>query len=209
MKMKINRLFLVGFTIFAAVVLFPLAASTGQESKNGDGKKKEIPLNSVYFTDQQAGLKWLTLGEADKDLQKVMLEVFRAISKLGASTVFLASGDNIREAFGSSWEALCHGAGTENLVKTENLKSNEAWLVVFFGIQGGKGTWQITSVEIKDKQIRMSYKKPKRGAIVATMSGEMALAPLGKLEPGAYSVELFDADEQQAVLTRRVVVPKN
>lgn len=132
----------------------------------------------------------------------------------GASNVFLVRGHNILQAVGCSWYLLCGGAHASQPVDWQSFNADKTWMVVYLGIShSSPPMWLAENVEVSGKQIRFTYKKwppPKskdeRLVVTKDLHKYFYWIPLGKLEPGDYSVQLFDADKNHEILSRLITV---
>lgn len=73
-----------------------------------------------------------------------------------------------------------------------NEQHKDAWLVAYFGVAGGAPpAWLLTAIEKDKMTIRLCYHKAKREPETADIHQYCSWVPLGRLEPGVYTLELF------------------
>lgn len=175
----------------------------GQESKV---QAKQVPLKSVHSTSDQEGLQRVRRGEGSKGYQNQLEELYQRSIRMGASNVFLARGDDITAAVLAAWEVFTHGIPADKPVSADYPpKSEEMWLVAYLGVSGSSGpAWRVQSVEVSSTDIRLTYTHPGSGA--QDLHPYYYWAPVGRLAPGTYKLQLFDADQKQVTLMRRIRV---
>lgn len=198
--------------LLSAAVFLPLM-SGGTRPVVAQGAKKvetkEVPLESIYYTFPQKGLKALNKRDVDEKYHLVMQEIYNTAVRMGASSVFLARGDNTSEAVkGAWWVFRMNNSAEEPSPLHSSSKSDQFWLVAYLGSAGSHGEWLLKSARIGEETIRLVYCQVKGGAVRDDRHPYIAWVPLGKLEPGSYALELFDADEKQVTLRRRVAIPQ-
>ena len=181
------------------IAVFCLNETASGDDKEKQVETKKIALESIYSTNGQKGLKAVE--------QKEMGELYRQSIKMGASNVFLARGDDIVAAIQASWEVFTGGQPvSEPASSVGNSKSEQYWFVAYLGVSGPGGAWLVKSVEVKGENIRLTFTNP--GSKLNELHPYFVWVPLGKLKPTLYSLELFEADQQQATILRRVAVPE-
>ncbi len=193
------------------LVLLSVLMLSGVESARSDGredqvKAKQVPLKSVYTTSDQQGLSKVRLGEGSKGFQNQFGELYRGSIRIGASNVFLARGHDVTAAVRAAWEVFTHGIPADKPVSADYPpKSDEIWLVAYLGIEGsGPPAYQVQSIEVSGTDIRLTYKHP--GAGTNDLHPYFYWAQVGRLVAGTYKLQLFDADQKQVTLMRRVQV---
>jgi hypothetical protein len=171
----------------------------------GEGARKIAP-GSVYATTGQKELKPLsTAMDGDgkyvepygADLDKLRGEA------AGKATVFLVAGKDITAAIKASRGRL----GERAVGPPDQLKpaGQPVWLVAYLGTSGSSPpAWKVEGIAVKDKLIRVSYRKG--AAVTDDVHAYLVWAPLGKLEPGVYSLELYDAAAEGPTCVRRCKV---
>jgi hypothetical protein len=167
---------------------------------------KQVPLKSVYSTSYQEGLKRVDQGVGDKAFPNEMAELYQQAIQLGASNVFLARGEDVAAAVKATWEVFTGGIPADTPVSPDRPpKSGDMWLVAYLGVTGSDPTaFRVHSVEVSGTEIRLTYKHP--GSVTQDLHPYFYWVPLGKLAPGTYKLQLFDADQKEVTLMRRVRV---
>ncbi len=174
----------------------PAADTASQKTE----EVKKIPLESVFSTDMQPGLKLVERGRHSVE------KLHECASRIGASNVFLAQCDDVQTAVDVTSYVFGGGQSADKPV-TARLRSDSAqyWLVAYLGVSGSGGAWRIKSAEVSQSSVRLAYTPV--GSRVNDVHPYFFWVPLGKLEPRAYTIELFDTKQEQVVLSRRVIVP--
>ena len=79
-------------------------------------------------------------------------------------------------------------------------------MAAFLGVSGSGPAWLVKSVEVSGKKIRLVYEW------VGTKANDshpyFVWIPLEKLQPGAYTLELFDQRRNHVALFRTVTVTR-
>jgi hypothetical protein len=195
----------------ALLLLSALGVSEAAGARPGaqEGPKavaKQIPLGTVHSTSHQAGLKRVDQGVGDEAFPNQMRELYQRSIGMGASNVFLARGAGVAAAVKATWEVFTHSIPADTPVSPDRPpKSDEVWLVAYLGVEGSDGpAYRVQGVEVSGTDIRLTYKHPGSGA--NDLHPYFYWAPVGKLAPGTYKLQLFDADQKQVTLMRRVRV---
>jgi hypothetical protein len=167
---------------------------------------KRIPLDSIFSTSRQKGLRLVDQGRGDEGFEFQIRELQQNAINTGASNIFLVRGDDIRSAVRATRDVFCGGRAVDEAVNSDpESKPRDYWLVAYLGVAGSDPpAWVVKSVEVKSKEIRLSYE-----VAVSVTDDEFAYfvwVPLGELMPGQYKVELFDEKMAESILLRRVLV---
>jgi hypothetical protein len=182
--------------------------ATGAAQEKGEVVKPQpIPLDSVYVTSEQKGLKRVAVGQGNFD-QPVLEDLARRSIKAGLSNVFLVRGAEIGDAVRATRLAFDSGLGASEPIPADRAQADKAvWLVAFFGVSGSSPpAWEVKGVERSGQRVRVSF-----AASPADSNDRhpyFAWVLLGAAEPGVYTLELFDVNVKEAVLSRRVAVKK-
>ena len=203
---------LLGIVLLAALVF----SSNGHCERRvlvQEGKKqdpvKDLPLETIYYTFQQNGVKVLRQRDVVEKYHIILKELFKSAAEMGASNVFLARCDDISEAVKVTWRAFCRSEPVEVVFpRPKYTKSDRFWLVVYLGTTESHGKWLLKSAQIKGNTVRLTYRIGREGVLLMDMHPYLAWVPLGTLEAGSYVLELFDEGEKQVTLLRRVTIPK-
>jgi hypothetical protein len=182
-----------------------------------DEKVEKIALESVHSTSHQKPLKPVSRGfnlVGDGEKKKYVepyghfLEEIYSHYHPGASNVFLARGDDIGAAISATWEVcVCRRGAERPSAPYEKGEHKSLWLVAYLGTAGSEPPhWEVRSVERKGRTVRLAFAPSETGSETNDEEQYFYWAPLGKLEPGACTLELYDEQEKAVVLTRRVVI---
>lgn len=198
--------------LFSLLPILTLSAASLHQSpgRKEEGKKveaKKVPLASIYSTSHQKGLKWIERGRGDNAFPNHMRELYQQSTRIGASNVFLARGDDIAAAVKATWEVFTRWQSASKPVSADwRSKSEQYWLVVYLGVEGSDPPeWLVSSVIVSGKEIQLIYTSP--GSSVQDLHPYFVWVPLGKLGTGTYTLEMFDEEQKQVTLSRRVAIP--
>ena len=81
-------------------------------------------------------------------------------------------------------------------------------MVVYFGVADVADTFIVKSAEKKGRAFRVAYEFDQSEVSLKARHQHFAWVPLGRLQPGVYTLELFDAKAMEVTLMRRVTVEK-
>jgi hypothetical protein len=126
----------------------------------------------------------------------------------GASNAFLVDAANLNDAIGATGRILL-GSRAADIPASSELGpvSGSQWLVAFLGAAHSSPVrWTVENVTVTENRIRLTFRKPESAIATSDVHRYYYWVPLGKLAPGTYEVELFDADEKAVTLMRRVKV---
>ncbi|MBX9582784.1 MAG: hypothetical protein K2X87_20960 [Gemmataceae bacterium] len=171
------------------------------------GKPTPIDLAGVYVTGHQEGFKRVDVGELD--LPKELVEaLYNRSAQTGMSNAFLVRGDSVQEAVRATRATFDTLAGAGRPYTSTHRPSDEAlWLVAYLGLSGSDPpAFRVRAAEVdKDRRaVRLTYSYAR--AFSDDVHPYYAWVPLGRLPGGAYTLELYDADDRAVTLTRRVQV---
>ena len=128
---------------------------------------------------------------------------------MGASNVFLVTGENIADAVSSTYWSfhlgICDEPAGPDIGGKQ--KSHKHWLVAYLGIgQGTPPQWLFQAATIQRQTLEVRYTKPQYAKAGADKIGFFYWVPLPQLKAGTYEVKLIDADKDRVMLTRWVSV---
>ena len=179
-------------------------------------KGEKIALDSVHSTSHQKPLKPVSRGfnlqgngekKYETSYGHFLEEIFKAYHT-GAANVFLVRGDDIGAAISATWEVcVCRRGADRPSAPYEKGEHKPLWLVAYLGTAGSEPPhWEVRSVERKGRTARLTFALSETGSETNDEEQYFYWAPLGELEAGAYTLELYDEQEKAVVLTRRVIV---
>ncbi len=187
--------------------LIALFGSGVAQEKDKAERSTPIPLDSMYVTSEQEDLKHVFFGDAR--FSRLTLGTLFENSKLvGTSNIFLVRGAEIKDAVQATTVAYNRGFGARDPVWDDPLQNNEQlWVVAFFGVSGsGPLEWIVKGVERADNRVRVSFSQ--LGSHTQDRFPYFLWAPLGRLEAGEYTLDLYDATEKIVVLSRNIKVAR-
>lgn len=194
--------------VVAASILLGLAGCQGRPAGKVPEPEPEgakiIPLKSIYSTNGQEGLKMVRGG--DTEGYHHHLNLLRRECRSGASNVFLVRGDDFATAVKSTWQVFRCGCSADvPKGPSDDQGQRSLWLVAFLGIDGSSPpAWLLKGAVQKGNVIRLSVAQPERLAVSADLYHYFVWVPLGKLEASTYTLELFNAEQGEVTLVRRV-----
>jgi hypothetical protein len=185
----------------------PRAKDKEQHLPGDQAKRtKTIPLVLTYSTSLQKGLKRVE-ESIPESLREKIAEWFTRWAKVGASDVFLVRGNDFGDVLEATRWAMDSWIPAGGPVRRMDVRdvSQQMWLFGYLGVgRHSPPAWILESIEIDNNNIRLIYRqKPSRGEKDLPY---LVWAPLGKLQPGCYTVQLYDKDSGESTLARRVFV---
>jgi hypothetical protein len=198
----------------------PVKATTDDKGKPEE--TKTVPKKLIHVSNpDQDNPRPKDWTRADAEMVQEILSVAK---QGGPSNVLLVHGDDLRWAVASTWQAYnpYSSAGAEAVLTARNPspkkkmegdppkeKPFDVWVVAYLG-RDSSSRWSIKSVERTGNRIRVLYTDHYRDPGVLVRVGDdkpyMMWAPLGRLEPGKYTVELYETNDKEVNLTRLVKV---
>lgn len=201
---------LVARVAFILHALASCAAVCAQEST------RLVSISETYSTSYQPGLVSLSsIALANPDNPRKDL-IHRLIRKpiddrnSGDQSIFLVRAVDAADALRAVGLVLGGSRSTDSPVSFRRHRREEEpthWLFVHLGV--GSSTparWVIDPIEIKNSIVRFTYCKSKPSMQTCDCHRYQFLAPLGRLAPGRYELQLYDNDLGLEVLTKRLDV---
>jgi hypothetical protein len=234
-----QRMLVLGLAVAAAVLLAALAGERwaallradeepAAEASQAEAKQRDqradptdkneadvrtIPLEEIYTTTAQKGMKWAWHRKDAHDNIRELVGKLSRYGNIGASNIFLVRGRDFDEAVRATHRVFYGSMGVDTPVLPEQLsKSKPLWLVAYFGLaQSGPQEWQITSVTVEDRNIRVEFVRAdhyseESDPSTGDVTGYLFWIRVGELGLGNYALALFDRDQRESVLMRRVAV---
>lgn len=192
------------------MLLWCMASAAGAEGVS-------IPLKAVLTTSSQEGMLRVRdafpLKGIDAVANKAVHHHLKGIlqaSDGGASNVFLVDAATPGDAVKASSSVLV-GARSAEIAEPINRGQlpirGSHWLVAYPGSgSSSPPLWKVDEISVSETTVTVKYRRPQAGIRTMDIAPYYYWAPLGKLTPGAYSVELYDANAQAMTLMRRVIV---
>jgi hypothetical protein len=194
-----------GFVVMApCLTLLAMSARFGSMAQ--EDKKSEIPLSQIFSTSiQQETQPFAKIGKTEYEL---MGKVKSDSERIGASNAYLAYGDTFREVLGATMLPFSGGVSATRPVRQSDQKSRNAWFIAYFGIAGSSpARWEITSVQRREKSVRVSYRE-NRGGGTDDVRPYYFWIPIGEITDGSFLLELFDEKSGESLLIRRVEISR-
>jgi hypothetical protein len=162
---------------------------------------EEIPLNSIYSTIEQEGLKGVAIS--DKFVQQAIVDSFIELGPR-ISNLFVVDG-TISDAITQSLKMQ----GKARIYVRDKGEAKPLWLVVFFGYSSSSPRkWALNSVERGEGKIRVNYSLPRDTNQIRTANlvPRFLWVPLEHQKTGKYVLELVNASTDEVSLMRRVEI---
>jgi len=176
---------------------------------------KSIPLSSIVTTSPQRGM----LHVKDVFLKKEGVQSSAATNDYwqqffggaqgGASNAFLVDAMDARSAIDASSRVFVGmlSADTPISVNKPDPPQGNHWLVTYLGVGPSDPTWwKVESVKIDGGKVTLTYRMLRLSPCTLNFHSYYYWIPLGKLAPGTYEINLFDAKLGATTLMRRVEV---
>jgi mannose/fructose-specific phosphotransferase system component IIA len=174
---------IVIFVIFAVAGLV-LAAQLGAFQGQDPGS---IPLNTAYATFHQDGLKALDATVDNDDLRQMLDEI-----QAGPQRIVLCLGKDISGAVKNS--RVSFSMPERPVADIITGVEDTMWLAAFLGSDGSiPPAYKVRAIEVTGKTIRVSYERDESSGRTCDLCAYLIWAPLGRMEAGVYTLELFDA----------------
>jgi len=151
--------------------------------------KRVIPLNTVYVSFLQEGLKPVEEAAKNEDL----LEAANCVRE-ASPQIALCVGKDIAAAVQNSSASF---AMPTELIPAVMAKPDETvWVAAYLGSDGSvPPAYRIQSVEVKNRTIRIAYERVESATRSSDLRAYMVWAPIGLLEGGVYTLQLADVSE--------------
>ena len=155
-----------------------------------------IPLNTVYATFNQEGLK--SADEAADN--EGLVQAVSAIREMPEQIV-LCVGSDVSAAMKSS--AVGFSVTKDQAPIVAGSTSETLWVAAYLGTDGSiPAAYRIRAIELKGKILRVAYERDESPTRSCDLLAYMIWAPVGQVEAGAYTLELFDATAGTVTVTR-------
>jgi hypothetical protein len=161
----------------------------------------------ICATSDQEGLRHIDESVLDNDLRESGQERLPPLLQMGVSNVFLVRCRDLSTAMTTTGQVLTRG---NSLVKpissSKDSKSDEVWMVAYLGLDAQGSVYRVESVAVSGRTIRASYRYRHPAVSNSGLQPYFYWVPLGRVAPGTYRLELYDADQEEVTLMRRVRV---
>lgn len=183
-------------TVFGVALAAQLGAFDREE-------RRLIPLDAVYASFNQEGLK--PLGpevEADG-----LAEILGAVRE-SPQQIVLCVGTDVASALRGS--ELGFATPDEATPPVTARTSDTFWLAAYLGSDGSvPSAFRIRAIEVNGKTIRVEYERDESHVRSADLRNYLIWVPLGHVEAGAYTLELFDTAAERVTRSRTMLVTVN
>lgn len=203
LSFAINRL-LVGRWMFA-LVLVTIAIIVFAKPRG----KRSIPLSEIIATSSQAKMKHFNEVFTNNAPTGEFYQRTLHSNITRPSNVFLVVAAVDSDAIGASIDVFFGGrsADTPAPIERPNPGLGSHWLVAYLGAGPSGPTWFVVEkVSVSANKISLIFSNPEAGSVTADVHHYYFWVPLGKLNPGIYRLELYDAELNAVTLSRRVEI---
>jgi hypothetical protein len=166
-----------------------------------------VPLQSVCTTSPQKGLLRLSaeLASSEKGRKKykepygAFLDNILRKYRSGASDIFFVARDDLTDAVARTQFILTRDYAPPGM------QGRKRWVVAYLGVGANETpSWTVQGIEVSKERVRVKYTKHERAGDQTTPY--VFWIPVGELMQGSYSLQLFDANRNETVVSRREIV---
>jgi hypothetical protein len=193
MEVTAMRTRLIAAFVVLSVLGLGLAAHLGAFETE---EARIIPLSTVYATFNQEGLKSADEAAGSEDLAQVLSAIREAPPQ-----IILCVGTDIIAAVKSSTPSF--STPEESALSMVGVKSDTMWVAAYLGSDGSIPlAFRIQAVEVRDKTIRIAYERDESPGRSCDVRAYVVWAPVGPVEAGSYTLELFNMAPDSVTVTR-------
>jgi hypothetical protein len=191
--------FTFAFVVFAVVGLI-LAAQLGAFQAQGS---RAIPLDTAYATFNQEGIKALDNVADTEGLWEIFAQV-----QGGPQRIVLCEGKDVAAAVKSAGMSFTMSEMSSSMqdqpVPAITVGPDDTvWLAAFLGSDGSlPPAYKVRAINVNDRTIRVSYERDESSGRSCDLRAYMVWAPVGRVEAGEYTLELFDVVAGDVTATR-------
>ncbi len=204
----ITRFMLLG----TAPILLFTQVFAADDAANQKNEQRSVSLSDIVTTSSQRPLQAVRDVLQKKSSAQSANDYLRQLlaSPNGCSNAFLVEAANIDDALSASFNVVIGSRSVDAPVWADTLQPTNIgnhWLVAYLGTgPSDPAWWTIESVGIGKDKVILRYRKSKPRPATEDRHRYYYWVPLGKLAPGAYEIQLFDAEQSTVTLMRRVDV---
>ena len=183
-------------TVFGVALAAQLGAFDREE-------RRLIPLDTVYASFNQEGLKPLD-AEVETD---GLAQVLGAVRESPQQIVLCVGIDLASAVRGAE---LGFATPDEATLPVTGSTSDTLWLAAYLGSDGSvPSAFRVRAIEVNGKTLRIDYERDKSPVRSADLRSYLIFVPLGRVEAGVYTIELFDAAAERVTRSRTLRVSVN
>jgi hypothetical protein len=172
------------FAIAAGLAVVGMMATPRVSAVSGDGL--DLPLNSAYVCFTQEELKALDASVDDNDLLQAT-----GVVQGGSRQIVLCVGHDIAAAVKAS--ATNFAVSDQPVPIATGAPGDTLWLAAYLGSDGSTPpAFRVRAVNVANKTIRLSYERIEAAERSCDYHAYMVWVPVGRVEAGDYTLELFD-----------------
>jgi hypothetical protein len=177
--------------------------TVADENKDKSPQPKSVPLSELYVTFKQEGVAlMLPRPRVEGDLSLKDLA-----TKSGTSNIFLVRGADVATALLSAEMAFRGSSADRPLRGNPPTKEKPIWAVAQLGVRGSSPpAFEVKAVKRDGMRVRVSFEEKQSRSL--DERPYLVWAPLGELEPGDYTLELYNVVRERVVLMRLVEVER-
>ncbi|MEX2316344.1 MAG: hypothetical protein WD669_04270 [Pirellulales bacterium] len=173
-----------------------------------DDAERSIPLSSIITSSPQPDVQAFEVAFPNQEERLKISQQIGAFSS-GASNLFLVDAIKPLNVVRATISVLqgSHSGNSPAPVNTADPEQGSHWLVVYLGVGPSQPVWwTVESVTVTQNTIRVNYHSADARMVTRDVWRYYYWAPLGKLDAGAYQLELYDTKDKAVTLLRRVKV---
>lgn len=175
---------------------------------------RDIPLTETFSAVHQEGIQYMSSGrrivdnKTEEEDYTVAWDVLSR-DRTGASNAFLVTAETIGDVIKATQLLFDGLRAADKPVSSYGVNSKSHWLAVYLGSgSSSPSKWKVERVTVDGTTIRLIYRHPQNTGGTEDIVRYYYWVPLGPLDDGAYTVELYDADLKAVTLMRRVEVKR-
>ena len=171
--------FFVVLAVGGLILATQLGAFQTQETR-------DIPLDEAYASFNQEGIKSLNNTVDNEPLGQIL-----GMVQEGPQRMALCVGNDIAAAVKTT--VVGFSMPEDPVPAVTAATSDIVWLAAYLGSDGSMPpAYIVRSIEVTGKTIRVSYERDASPVRTADLRAYLIWAPIGRMDPGVYTLELFD-----------------
>ena len=183
----------IAVVIVLSVLGLVLAAQLGAFQT---GEPRIVPLTTVYATFNQEGLKSADEATGNEASAEILSDIRETTPR-----IVLCVGPDVIAAVKSSTPTF--SLPEESVLAMVGSPGNTMWVAAYLGTDGSlPSAYRIQAVEVRDKTIRIAYERVESPQRSCDLRAYLVWAPIGPVETGNYTLELFDMASDNVTATR-------
>ena len=184
------------FTVALGVLAIGALILAAQLGAFQTPETRAIPLDTAYATFNQEGLKSLDDTAANEQLG----DIVSSIQDRPARMVLCVGSDVASAVTNSGMTFALPNNPTPAVTSTA---SDTVWLAAYLGTDGSMpAAYKVRAIEMTGKTIRVTFERDESSGRSCDLRAYLVWAPVGRVEAGTYTLELFDASTGSITASR-------